>query len=110
MQMVDDNVGNQGLSVVLEIVNQYGNGNIVIAPAEGNGNGINGNPIRCYNCRGKVHYANNCTVKLRKQDAAYLQQQLHSAQEEDSGIQSTQEEFKFIAAADASEEIERVLE
>ncbi|GJX33745.1 hypothetical protein Tco_0245302 [Tanacetum coccineum] len=50
MQMVDDNDGNQsiqnvenmnGLSVVLEISNQFGNGNVVTAPAEGNGNGIN---------------------------------------------------------------------
>ncbi|GKD00001.1 hypothetical protein Tco_1170275 [Tanacetum coccineum] len=71
MQMVDDNVGNQvrqnamqndgnevgqnavqnpgiqnvenmnGLSVDSEIANQYGNGNVVTAPAEGNGNGIN---------------------------------------------------------------------
>ncbi|GJV39379.1 hypothetical protein Tco_1417819 [Tanacetum coccineum] len=76
MQMVDDNVGNQvrqnalqtdgnevgqnavqnlgiqnvenmnGLSVVSEIANQYGNGNVVTAPVKGNGNGINGNPIR----------------------------------------------------------------
>ncbi|GJY83150.1 hypothetical protein Tco_0496526 [Tanacetum coccineum] len=71
MQMVDDNVGNQvrqnamqnyenkvgqnevknsgiqnvenmnGLIVVSEISNQYGNENVVTAPAEGNGNGIN---------------------------------------------------------------------
>ncbi|GJX79114.1 hypothetical protein Tco_0327263 [Tanacetum coccineum] len=76
MQMVDDNVGNQvrhnavqndgneveqnavqnlgiqivenknGISVVSEIANQYGNRNVVTAPAEGNGNGISGNPIR----------------------------------------------------------------
>ncbi|GKG43586.1 hypothetical protein Tco_0482679, partial [Tanacetum coccineum] len=99
MQMVDDNVGNQvrenvvqndgnkvgqnaaqnpyiqnvenmnGLSVVSEIANHYGNGNVVTAPAKGNGNGINGNPIRCYNCQGEVHYASNCIVKSRKQDA-----------------------------------------
>ncbi|GJS54799.1 hypothetical protein Tco_0628161, partial [Tanacetum coccineum] len=112
MQMVDDNVGNlvrhnvvqndgnkvgqnafqnpsilivenmNGLSFVLEITNQYRNGNVVIAPDEGNGNGIN--------------------------DVAYLQQKLHIAQEEEVGIQSTQEEFKFMTIADAHEEIERV--
>ncbi|GKB59458.1 hypothetical protein Tco_0915644, partial [Tanacetum coccineum] len=58
MQMVDDNVGNQ-----------YGNGNVVTAPAERNGNGIN--------------------VKPRKWDAGYLHQQLQIAQKEEAGIQIT---------------------
>ncbi|GJR26530.1 hypothetical protein Tco_1102762 [Tanacetum coccineum] len=137
MQMVDDNVGNQvrhnvvqndknevgqnavqnssihivenmnGLSVISEIANQYGNVNVVIEPAEGNGNGINGNPIRCYNCQGDGHYASNYTVKSRKRDAAYLQQQLQIAQEEEAGIQSTQEEFESMTTADAHEETER---
>nr|GEV61547.1 hypothetical protein [Tanacetum cinerariifolium] len=125
-QIVDDNVGIQvrqnavqnpsiqiiksmnGLSVVLEIVNQYGNGNVVTTPDEGNGNGIYGNMIRCYNYRGDGHYASNYTVKSRKQDVAYLQQQLQIAQEEVTGIQSTQEEFEFITAVYAHEETERV--
>ncbi|GKG19856.1 zf-CCHC domain-containing protein, partial [Tanacetum coccineum] len=97
-----------GLSVVSESENQYGNGNVVTAPAMGNGNGINGNPIRCYNCRGEGHYASNYTVNPRKQDVAYLQQQPPIAQEEEEGIQSTQEEYEFMAAADAYEETERV--
>ncbi|GJY19391.1 zf-CCHC domain-containing protein [Tanacetum coccineum] len=97
MQMVDGNVGNQ-----------YGNGNVVTALAEGNGNGINGDPIRCYNCTGEGHYASNCIVKSRKRDAAYLQQQLQIAQEEEAGIQSSQGEFKFMTIADAHEETERV--
>ncbi|GJZ69351.1 hypothetical protein Tco_0632901, partial [Tanacetum coccineum] len=54
------------------------------------------------------HYASNCIVKPRKQDVAYLQQQLQIAQEEEVGIQSTQEEFDFMAAADTYEETERV--
>nr|GEV20561.1 reverse transcriptase domain-containing protein [Tanacetum cinerariifolium] len=95
------------LSVVLEIANQYRNRNVVSTPAEGNGSGINGNPIRCYTCRGEVHYASNCTVKPMKRDVVYLQQLLQMAQEEEAGIQSTQEEFEFMAA-DAYEETERV--
>nr|GEV07257.1 hypothetical protein [Tanacetum cinerariifolium] len=116
MKMINENVGNQvrhnavhyngnevkqnavqnssiqivenlkGLSVVLEIRNQYGNGNVKTTPAEGNRNGINGNPIRCYNSRGKGHYASSCTVKPRKRDAAYLQQQLQIALEEEAWI------------------------
>ncbi|GKG31267.1 putative reverse transcriptase domain-containing protein, partial [Tanacetum coccineum] len=65
-------------------------------------------PIRCYNCQREGHYASNYTVKSRKRHAAYLQQHLQIAQEEEAGIQSTQEEFEFMIAADAHEETERV--
>ncbi|GJX01171.1 reverse transcriptase domain-containing protein [Tanacetum coccineum] len=73
MLMVEDNVGNQfRLNAVKN--------------DEGNGNGINGNQIRCYNCQGMDHYAKNCTVKPRKRDTAYLQTQLQIAQKEESRI------------------------
>ncbi|GJW48636.1 gag-pol polyprotein [Tanacetum coccineum] len=45
------------------IANYNGNGNVVVARAEGNVNGNNGNQIRCYNYRGLGHYARNCTVR-----------------------------------------------
>ncbi|GKE64857.1 gag-pol polyprotein, partial [Tanacetum coccineum] len=96
-----------GLSVVPGIENLHSNGNVVAARTKGNSNGINENQIRCYNCRGKGHYARNCTVKPRKRDAAYLQQQLQIAQKEEAEIQSTQKEFDFMAAAGACEETER---
>ncbi|GKF91415.1 reverse transcriptase domain-containing protein, partial [Tanacetum coccineum] len=76
MLMVDDNVGNQfRQNAVQNVGNLHRNGNVVAARAEGNGNGINGNPIKCYNCQGEGHYASNCTLKPRKMDAAYLQTQ-----------------------------------
>nr|GFA47036.1 hypothetical protein [Tanacetum cinerariifolium] len=52
--MVDDNVRNYvRYNVTQYDGNEYGNGNVETTPAEGNGNGINGNTIRCYNYRGK---------------------------------------------------------
>nr|GEU28825.1 zf-CCHC domain-containing protein/UBN2 domain-containing protein [Tanacetum cinerariifolium] len=89
---------------------RQGNGNVVPTPSKGNGNGINGNLIRCNNCRGEGHYASNCIVNPRKWDAANLQQQLQMAQLEKARIQSTQEEFEFMATADAYEETERYTE
>nr|GEV34206.1 hypothetical protein [Tanacetum cinerariifolium]GEV54745.1 hypothetical protein [Tanacetum cinerariifolium] len=96
--MVDDNVGNQFRQ------NVHGNGNVVAARVEGNSNGINANPIRCYNCQGKDHYASNCIVKPRKRDDVYLQQELQIAQEEESGIQSTQSDKALVYDSDGSAE------
>nr|GEX38685.1 hypothetical protein [Tanacetum cinerariifolium] len=69
------------------IGNRNENGNLVVARAEGNAAGHNGNQIRCYNCRGVGHYARNCIVRPRRRDAAYLQTQLLIAQKEEAGIQ-----------------------
>ncbi|GJV25160.1 gag-pol polyprotein [Tanacetum coccineum] len=67
------NVGNyNGLIFVLGIANQNRNGNVVVARAEGNVIGNNGNQIRCYNCRGWGHLARNCIVRPRRRDDAYL--------------------------------------
>ncbi|GJR99625.1 hypothetical protein Tco_0316134 [Tanacetum coccineum] len=77
------NVRNQNrLSVDPGIAKQYGIGNVVTARAEGISNGINGNQIRCYNCQGMGDLARNCTLNY--------------------------EEFDFMAAAGAYDEIEEV--
>nr|GEY95018.1 hypothetical protein [Tanacetum cinerariifolium]GEY96916.1 hypothetical protein [Tanacetum cinerariifolium] len=61
------------------IQNQIGNGNLVAVRAEGNAAGHNGNPIRCYNCRG-----------------------------EEAGIQLQAEEYDLMAATADLDEIEEV--
>ncbi|GJR35500.1 hypothetical protein Tco_1211184 [Tanacetum coccineum] len=94
--------------VVPGIANQNGNGNVVAARVEGNGNGNNENEIRGYKCQGVDHYARNCTVKLRKKEAAHLKSQLQIAQKEETGIQLNSEEFDFMVAAGAYDEIEEV--
>nr|GEU98044.1 hypothetical protein [Tanacetum cinerariifolium] len=86
------------------IANHHGNGNVVVAQAKGNSNGINKNPIRCYNCQGDDHYASNCIVKPRKQDVAYLHKQMQIAQNKEAGIQLTSDEFDFMAIVDGSVE------
>ncbi|GJZ75144.1 retrovirus-related pol polyprotein from transposon TNT 1-94 [Tanacetum coccineum] len=75
-QYVGQNVGNQnGYKAVQNFGNQNpnGNGNVVVARAEGNTIGNNCNQIRCYNCRGLGHLARNYTVRPRRSDVAYLQ-------------------------------------
>nr|GEW07345.1 hypothetical protein [Tanacetum cinerariifolium] len=105
------NTRNQnGLIGVLGNANQNlnGNGNLVATRAEGNAAGHNGNQIRCYNYRGVGHFARNCTVRLRRRDAAYLQTQLLIAQKEEAEIQLQAEEFDLMVAAADLDEIEKV--
>ncbi|GJS04844.1 hypothetical protein Tco_0321352 [Tanacetum coccineum] len=45
-----------GLSVVSKIANQYGNGNVVTAPAEGNGNGINEEEARIQSTQEELEF------------------------------------------------------
>ncbi|GJR51196.1 putative ribonuclease H-like domain-containing protein [Tanacetum coccineum] len=108
MIIVSTDENENGLSVVPGIANQNGNGNIVATRVEGNGNGNNENEIRGYKCQGVDHYARNCTVKPRKKEAAHLKTQLQIAQKEEAGIQLNSEEFDFIVAAGAYDEIEEV--
>nr|GEY89895.1 hypothetical protein [Tanacetum cinerariifolium] len=108
-QYAGQNAGNPArYNDVIRNQNQIENGNLVVARAEGNAAGQNGNHIRCYNCRGVGHYARNCTVRLRRRDAAYLQTQILIAQKEDAGIQLQAEKYDLMATTADLDEIKEV--
>ncbi|GJX46020.1 hypothetical protein Tco_0271210 [Tanacetum coccineum] len=114
MLMVDDNVGNQFRENAVQNVGHLVGQNAVQNQGTQNVGNQNGLSVvskianqNSYSYGMEYgHYASNCTVKPRKWDAAYLQQQLQIAQEEEAGIQSTQKEFDFMAYAGACEETE----
>ncbi|GKB80808.1 hypothetical protein Tco_0947703 [Tanacetum coccineum] len=72
------------------------------------GNQFRPNAVQNVWNQGMDHYARNCTVKPRKKDAAYLQTQLQIAQKKEAGIQLNYEEFNFMVAAGAYDELEKV--
>nr|GEY01541.1 retrovirus-related Pol polyprotein from transposon TNT 1-94 [Tanacetum cinerariifolium] len=84
------------------------NGNVVAAQAEGNGNRNIKNLVRCYNCKGIGHLARKCTVRPRRMDAAYLQNQLMIAQKEEAWIQLQAKVFDLITAAGDLDKIKEV--
>nr|GEZ95160.1 ribonuclease H-like domain-containing protein [Tanacetum cinerariifolium] len=101
--------GNQNRQIgVPGNANLNGNGNLVVARAEGNTARQDGNQIRCYNCRGVGHFARNYTVRPRRRDATYLQTQLLIAQKKEAGIQLQAEEYDLMATAADLDEIKEV--
>ncbi|GJW97535.1 retrovirus-related pol polyprotein from transposon TNT 1-94 [Tanacetum coccineum] len=85
-RVIQDKIKSLNLPNCCSLFEENRDGNVVVAWAKGNGNGNNGNQIRCYNCKGVGHYARNCTVKPKRKDVAYLQTQLMTAQKEEAGI------------------------
>nr|GEZ54898.1 hypothetical protein [Tanacetum cinerariifolium] len=84
IQMIGGNGGNQFRQYA---GNLHGYNTVQNVRNQGNAAEHNGNQIRCYNFRGLGHFARDCTVRLRRRDAAYLQTQLLIAQKEEAGIQ-----------------------
>nr|GFA91127.1 hypothetical protein [Tanacetum cinerariifolium] len=55
--------------------------------------------------RGVGHFARDCTARLRRRDAAYLQTQLLISQKEEAGIQLQAEEYDLMAYTELLEPI-----
>nr|GEX75696.1 hypothetical protein [Tanacetum cinerariifolium] len=92
------------------LLNRHRNGNVVAARAEGNSNEINGNQIRCYNCRGEGDYDEidkvnaNCNLQDNLQQASTSGTQSDKALVYDSNgsveVFETQEaEFMYLFAS-----------
>ncbi|GJV00448.1 hypothetical protein Tco_1329718 [Tanacetum coccineum] len=104
-----ENVGNYNrLSVDPGIANQYGIRNVVTARAEANGNGINGNQIRCYTSR-VDHYASNAQYKARKGEMCcfIFRKQTQLLKERWQGFNSLMRNLISSCCQDACEETER---
>nr|GEW57902.1 hypothetical protein [Tanacetum cinerariifolium] len=90
MLMVDDNVRNKlRQNAVQNVGNLHGNGNIVAAQVKGNGNGINGNPIRIQFTYEEVDFmaaAGSCEKTERANANCTLENNLQQAST--SGTQS----------------------
>ncbi|GJW60478.1 hypothetical protein Tco_0109813 [Tanacetum coccineum] len=106
MHMVGSNDGNQFRQYARQNVRNQNRYNAIQNVGHQNVNQTrNGNVVAA---RAKGHYARNCTAKLRKRDAAFLQTQLLIAQMKEAGIQLQAVEFDFMADVGDLEEIEEV--
>nr|GEX49329.1 hypothetical protein [Tanacetum cinerariifolium] len=111
-QYAGQNAGNlNGYNAVQNVKNQnqIGNGNLVIARAEGNVAGHNGNQIRCYNCKGQSSTSGTQTdnTPVYGTDGS-AETQLLIAQKKEAEIQLQAKEYDLMAAVVDLDEIEEI--
>nr|GFB87551.1 hypothetical protein [Tanacetum cinerariifolium] len=60
---------------------------------------LNANPlkvIKCYNCRGRMHYAKQYTSKKRVKDSEWFKEKMLLAQQQEAGIEISDEQQDFL--------------
>ncbi|GKG02930.1 retrovirus-related pol polyprotein from transposon TNT 1-94, partial [Tanacetum coccineum] len=54
-------------------------------------------PVKCYNCNGLGHIAQNCTQQKRPQNSDYFKDKMLLMQAQENGIVLDEEELLFLA-------------